>query len=182
MLALLLGTGLRIGEALGLRRKDMHFLHDSQHLGCQIARAHDYAEPPARQLVRTDRAAWLADRLDLQWRTNEWDPGSLLFTADLDNPRTRAFAWRVMACDTLVESPESRCEACRAVSARRGHPADFGTTHTPALPAVRQPNGGPACNRAAHSSLSGTSPQRCGLRSSSAFSAVPRRTARSCPR
>ncbi|MEV7941793.1 tyrosine-type recombinase/integrase [Kitasatospora sp. NPDC088264] len=104
--------------------------------------AHDYAELPASQVARTDWAAWLADRLDLQWRTGEWDPGSLLFTTDLDSPRTRAFACRVTACGVLVESPASRCEACRAVSARRGHPADFDTTHTPSLPAVRQPNVG----------------------------------------
>ncbi|MFJ1933403.1 tyrosine-type recombinase/integrase [Kitasatospora sp. NPDC088160] len=45
LLALLLGTGLRIGEALGLRREDMHFLPDSQHLGCQIAGAHVHVRP-----------------------------------------------------------------------------------------------------------------------------------------
>uniref|UniRef100_A0AAU2VH18 Tyrosine-type recombinase/integrase n=1 Tax=Streptomyces sp. NBC_00003 TaxID=2903608 RepID=A0AAU2VH18_9ACTN len=45
LLALLLGTGLRIGEALGLRREDMHLLPDSQHLGCQVPGAHVHVRP-----------------------------------------------------------------------------------------------------------------------------------------
>ncbi|MEU0807474.1 tyrosine-type recombinase/integrase [Streptomyces sp. NPDC005970] len=45
LLALLLGTGLRIGEALGLRRGDMHFLPDSQHLGCSVDGAHVHVRP-----------------------------------------------------------------------------------------------------------------------------------------
>lgn len=40
LVALLGGTGMRIGEALGLRRKDMHFLSNSSALGCQIAGPH----------------------------------------------------------------------------------------------------------------------------------------------
>jgi site-specific recombinase XerD len=45
LLALLLGTGLRIGEALGLRREDMHFLPDSRHLGCSVTGAHVHVRP-----------------------------------------------------------------------------------------------------------------------------------------
>ena len=37
---LLLHTGLRIGEALGLRRCDMHVLPDSRGLGCATVGAH----------------------------------------------------------------------------------------------------------------------------------------------
>ncbi|MGK5169589.1 tyrosine-type recombinase/integrase [Geodermatophilus sp. CPCC 205761] len=37
---LLLETGLRIGEALGLRREDMHLLPDSRSLGCAVTGAH----------------------------------------------------------------------------------------------------------------------------------------------
>jgi integrase len=37
---LLLDTGLRIGEALGLRRADMHLLPDSRGLGCTVVGAH----------------------------------------------------------------------------------------------------------------------------------------------
>ena len=37
---LLLDTGMRIGEALGLRRADMHLLPDSRGLGCPVVGAH----------------------------------------------------------------------------------------------------------------------------------------------
>jgi integrase/recombinase XerD len=40
VVVLLLGTGLRIGEALGLRREDMHLLPDSRSLGCAVVGAH----------------------------------------------------------------------------------------------------------------------------------------------
>ena len=40
MVILLLDTGLRIGEALGLRRGDMHLLPDSRGLGCATVGAH----------------------------------------------------------------------------------------------------------------------------------------------
>ena len=40
LIALLGQTGLRIGEALGLRRQDMHLLSDSQTLGCKVAGPH----------------------------------------------------------------------------------------------------------------------------------------------
>ena len=40
MVILLLDTGMRIGEALGLRRADMHLLPDSRGLGCTVVGAH----------------------------------------------------------------------------------------------------------------------------------------------
>jgi integrase len=40
MVILLLDTGVRIGEALGLRRADMHLLPDSRGLGCTVVGAH----------------------------------------------------------------------------------------------------------------------------------------------
>jgi integrase len=40
LVSLLAVTGIRIGEALGLRREDMHFLPDSSSLGCKIEGPH----------------------------------------------------------------------------------------------------------------------------------------------
>jgi integrase/recombinase XerD len=40
LVVLLHNTGLRIGEALGLRREDMHLLPDSRSLGCAVVGAH----------------------------------------------------------------------------------------------------------------------------------------------
>ncbi|WP_218130917.1 tyrosine-type recombinase/integrase [Lentzea albidocapillata] len=40
LVSLLVCTGVRIGEALGLRREDMHFLARADCLGCQVTGAH----------------------------------------------------------------------------------------------------------------------------------------------
>ncbi|MFQ6144667.1 tyrosine-type recombinase/integrase [Streptomyces seoulensis] len=40
LVLLLWCTGMRIGEALGLRREDMHLLSDSQAFGCQVKGPH----------------------------------------------------------------------------------------------------------------------------------------------
>lgn len=40
LVSLLAVTGMRIGEGLGLRREDMHFLPDSTLLGCRVAGPH----------------------------------------------------------------------------------------------------------------------------------------------
>lgn len=40
LVALVAMTGLRIGEALGLHREDMHFLSDSRTLGCKVVGPH----------------------------------------------------------------------------------------------------------------------------------------------
>jgi site-specific recombinase XerD len=40
LISLLSCTGIRIGEALGLRREDMHLLADSRLLGCQVTGPH----------------------------------------------------------------------------------------------------------------------------------------------
>ncbi|MFC7812700.1 tyrosine-type recombinase/integrase [Streptomyces olivaceus] len=45
LLSVLLGGGLRIGEALGLRREDMHLLPDSTHLGCPHRGPHLHVRP-----------------------------------------------------------------------------------------------------------------------------------------
>ncbi|WP_181033090.1 tyrosine-type recombinase/integrase [Mycobacterium kansasii] len=44
LVVLLLQTGLRIGEALGLRRNDLHFLPDSRNAGCRLQGPHLHIE------------------------------------------------------------------------------------------------------------------------------------------
>jgi integrase/recombinase XerD len=44
LVVLLLQTGLRIGEALGLRRDDLHFLPDSRNDGCRVQGPHLHVE------------------------------------------------------------------------------------------------------------------------------------------
>lgn len=43
VVTLLKDSGIRVGEALGLRRSDMHLLPDSRSLGCRVAGAHLHA-------------------------------------------------------------------------------------------------------------------------------------------
>ena len=45
LLVLLFETGVRIGEALGMRRGDVHLLPDSSSLGCNVRGAHVHVEP-----------------------------------------------------------------------------------------------------------------------------------------
>jgi len=45
LLVLLFETGIRIGEALGMRRADVHLLPDSSSLGCNVIGAHVHVEP-----------------------------------------------------------------------------------------------------------------------------------------
>lgn len=45
LLAVLLEAGLRIGEALGLRREDLHLLPSSAALGCQVQGGHLHVRP-----------------------------------------------------------------------------------------------------------------------------------------
>lgn len=45
LVTLLLESGVRIGEALGLRREDLHLLPSSAALGCQVAGAHLHVRP-----------------------------------------------------------------------------------------------------------------------------------------
>ena len=56
VVVLLHDTGLRIGEALGLRREDMHLLPDSRSLGCAVVGAHVHVRRrvnPNRSLAKS---------------------------------------------------------------------------------------------------------------------------------
>lgn len=56
---------------------------------------------------------WLGARLDPAWRAGEWDERALLFTGDLDSPRTAAWACRTPGCPSGTRRPSGRCEGCR---------------------------------------------------------------------
>lgn len=45
LITVMVEGGLRVGEALGLRREDLHLLPDSSHLQCAVAGAHLHARP-----------------------------------------------------------------------------------------------------------------------------------------
>lgn len=68
LVLLLWCTGMRVGEALGLRREDMHLLADSQTFGCQVKGPHVHVQ---RRL--NGNAAWAKPR----------KPRAIPVTADL---------------------------------------------------------------------------------------------------
>nr|BFD92085.1 tyrosine-type recombinase/integrase [Kitasatospora sp. Xyl93] len=55
--------------------------------------------------------AWLRENTADNWRLLEWNPSTLVFTGDIDNPRTVVFRCGVAACDQLA-SARSLCTAC----------------------------------------------------------------------
>ncbi len=67
LLVLLWFSGLRIGEALGLRRSDMHLMDSSASLGCQLAGPHLH-------VVRRDNpnGAWAKSRNDRAVPVGPW--------------------------------------------------------------------------------------------------------------
>ena len=56
---------------------------------------------------------WLRARLDPAWRTGEWHGEALLFTGDLESPRTAAWPCRTPGCPTATRRPSGRCDGCR---------------------------------------------------------------------
>lgn len=56
---------------------------------------------------------WLHARLNPDWRAGEWDGQTLLFTGDLDNPRTAAWPCRTPGCPTATRRTSGRCDGCR---------------------------------------------------------------------
>ncbi|MBL3805910.1 site-specific integrase [Streptomyces sp. BRB081] len=74
---------------------------------------------------------FLAGKIDPAWREDEWDSTSWLFTGDLDNPRTAAYRCRTPECLSVLPSPHSRCQFCRAALRDSGlDEADFDASYS----------------------------------------------------
>jgi len=68
------------------------------------------------------------------WRPGEWDPETLLFSGDLENPRTAAWKCGVTACDVITSS-RSWCSGCTRAFQRLGATSkpEFAATHVPTV-------------------------------------------------
>lgn len=66
-----------------------------------------------------DWLGWLQDRLDHDWRPDEWKPDRLLFEGNPDNDSTNIWRCQVEGCGTMVRARGARCESC-ARDARAG--------------------------------------------------------------
>lgn len=79
---------------------------------------------------------WLGTAVEADWRPGEWDGQSLLFTGDVDNPRTRAYSCRTLACSTVVHT-NSFCFQCTQQMKAGGQLAEeFAAVYVPPRLAV----------------------------------------------
>src|SRR6185437_14678484 len=58
LVAILAESGMRIGEALGLRREDMHLLASNNVLGCSVRDPHIHLRRRANEMARWPRVAF----------------------------------------------------------------------------------------------------------------------------
>ncbi|MET7717820.1 site-specific integrase [Streptomyces sp. NPDC005407] len=75
--------------------------------------------------------AWLGTAVEASWRSGEWDGQALLFTGDVDNPRTRAYSCKTLACSTVVHT-NSFCARCTKRMKATGESAEeFAASYVP---------------------------------------------------
>lgn len=97
MIALMTVTGCRIGEALGLRREDMHLLASSRMLGCQVEGPHIHIR--RRQnvngaLAKTRKSRWIPVGEDIGdlYAGYQWERDRVPEAADCDMVFVNLFA------------------------------------------------------------------------------------------
>nr|WP_203691580.1 tyrosine-type recombinase/integrase [Streptomyces sp. SID12488] len=74
---------------------------------------------------------WLREQVAEGWRPGEWDADTLVFTGDVENPRTVVFRCGTAACDALA-STKSLCSGCAKAQKAGGlSMKDFKATHVP---------------------------------------------------
>ncbi|MFI9724666.1 tyrosine-type recombinase/integrase [Streptomyces sp. NPDC052396] len=56
-------------------------------------------------------SAWLREQVVDGWREGEWDPQTLVFTGDVEHPRTVVYRCGTKACDALARA-KSLCTTC----------------------------------------------------------------------
>ncbi len=89
LLFLLAVTGIRIGEALGLRREDMHLLANSKSLGCQVAGPHVHIRRRqnangALSKARSPRWIPVDEELAGLYAAYQWERDQVAEAADCD--------------------------------------------------------------------------------------------------
>ncbi|MHA6631132.1 tyrosine-type recombinase/integrase [Pseudonocardia sichuanensis] len=124
------------------------------------------AEPAPSGVSSVDRDAWTAfleERLAPDWRPEEFDPETWLFTGDPDNPATTSTRCLVARCAAVVNS-RTLCGGCeRALASSDVTRVAFLATHRPVKPRSARLTGqtcvvardGVGCERRRISNLSG---------------------------
>ncbi|GAA0930902.1 MULTISPECIES: tyrosine-type recombinase/integrase [Streptomyces violaceusniger group] len=97
LVALLAVTGIRIGEALGLRREDMHLLASSKVLGCSVAGPHIHVRRRQNAngaLAKTRKPRWIPVGEDIGglYADYQWERDRVREAADCDMVFVNLFA------------------------------------------------------------------------------------------
>ncbi|QIZ39766.1 integrase [Saccharopolyspora sp. ASAGF58] len=97
LVAILAVTGMRIGEALGLRREDMHLLASSKVLGCDVAGPHVHVRRRQNAngaLAKTRKSRWIPVGEDIGglYADYQWERDRVLEAADCDIVFVNLFA------------------------------------------------------------------------------------------
>jgi integrase/recombinase XerD len=97
LVALLAVTGIRIGEALGLRREDMHLLARSKVLGCSVAGPHVHIRRRQNAngaLAKTRKPRWVPVGEDIGglYADYQWERDAVREAADCDMVFVNLFA------------------------------------------------------------------------------------------
>lgn len=76
--------------------------------------------------------AWLKDQLIEGWRPGEWDGETLLFTGDLESPRTNSWHCVIDTCNAISRIRHGWCTGCRKTYKRSGlSELEFTSTYRP---------------------------------------------------
>jgi hypothetical protein len=81
------------------------------------------ATTPLRR--RSAAGVWLAflqKHIEPSWRRHEWDPTTMVFTGDLENPATIAYACQTPGCTARSIVKQGQCVRCRTEKARGKEP------------------------------------------------------------
>ncbi|MFD5409474.1 tyrosine-type recombinase/integrase [Streptomyces nojiriensis] len=76
--------------------------------------------------------AWLKEQLVEDWRPGEWDSEKLLFTGDLESPRTRSWHCIIDTCNAVSRIQHGWCTGCRKTFKTSGlSEVEFKATYRP---------------------------------------------------
>jgi integrase/recombinase XerD len=97
LVALMAVTGVRVGEALGLRREDMHLLASSKSVGCPVAGPHVHIRRRQNAngaLAKTRKPRWIPVGEDIGglYADYQWERDSVSGAADCDLVFVNLFA------------------------------------------------------------------------------------------
>ena len=75
------------------------------------------ATPLRHRSTAGEWLTFLQEHVEPSWRQHEWDPTTMVFTGDLDNPATIAYACQTPGCTARSIVKQGQCVRCRTAKA-----------------------------------------------------------------